>query len=391
MMDEKKLLSLIGQVSPELIEKTLPETEDISAAPEEKERIMMTNYTEAKRGRAAWLRGGIAAAVVGVLLIGNIALISGLGKIGKGGSSVVTPAASGSEGKTDTLPADPQETLQKKLEEIPDCTGWDLREALLKIPGTDFTVGEELRMECVYVKNDSAADTVLDQKVSLRPENYLNGGRFAPALCVLTVSGGPDCSTVPVTVELPADAMQEANPELILLDRESGILFDGLIDPAEHPDNRFTAEVTGWGIRNLEAFLYTGENDRNDIGTYQVDFTSGNTGTVPVTAGEGFAVSVTESGPDFVSVQIRNTGSQPARFRFGEWTILKNGSPVPEPDNFQQSDFTMPVMQPDETRIHVLFWDKRYGNLEPGSYVLKFNDLQLDFTIEPEESTPAKE
>lgn len=381
-MNEKELLRLIGQVSPELIERTLPDTEDITAAPEEREHITMTTNTEQKSRAGLWLRGGIAAAIAGVLLLGNIALLSGLGKIGRGGSSAVTPAATDTTALTKTTAgtettADSQNELLKK---IPDCVGMSAADARLRIAEAVF-VGEDVRLDCRYIPSDQPADTVLEQQVSSREKNHYNGGRFAPALCVLTLSGGSDCRTVPVTVELPEEALSGGDAELILLDRDSGILFDAMIDAAAWPDRHCTVEVTGWGKKELEASVYTDVNLRTDCGTYTVDFASGDVGTVRETDGEGFRLSVFDASPDSLTLKVTNISDEPLQLRNTQWYVLKDGEQLPDADGFQSSVSSTETMAPGETRLFTYFWELRYGALASGSYVLQYNDYQLNFMI----------
>ena len=94
-MKTTDIMEALGEVPEDLVIRALSAADDRMAAPAEREQIMMITEHEEKRSRRRiWLRGGIAAAIAGVLLAGNLALLYSLGKIGRNGSSVAETTVS---------------------------------------------------------------------------------------------------------------------------------------------------------------------------------------------------------------------------------------------------------------------------------------------------------
>ena len=87
-MKNTDIMEALGDVPEDLVLSALHPADDLTAEPDGREQIIMTNEPENKgRTRRLWLRGGIAAAIAGVLLAGNLALLHGLGRIGRSNSS----------------------------------------------------------------------------------------------------------------------------------------------------------------------------------------------------------------------------------------------------------------------------------------------------------------
>ena len=307
MMNEAELLRLIGRLPPNLIERTLPETEDISAESAGKEQITMFTNTETKRRGAFWLRGVIPAAIAGVLLAGNIALLAVLGKIGRSGTQALTPPAGASIGtsaETDSAPPESGtvwltgEEAARRIEQLrsmeADYTGMTLQEAAVLIEKKGW---EGWRIRCRYCMSDQPAETVLAQTVSYAPYTVSDGDAIlskAAAEYQLTVSGGPDCRTVQLTVQLPADAFGDGHPELIFLD-ENG--FTVLAETAPEPetiaaDGTFAAEIAGCGRKTVRVYMTNESDEKYLCGIYDVDFEAGT--AVAESLGDGFTITVTE-------------------------------------------------------------------------------------------------
>lgn len=91
-MNSFNLTEAFGEVSERFVAEALETdtviSEDVKmTVPSGEEHMMMNDVNNTKNRRILWLRGGIAAAIAGVLIAGNIALFYGLGRIGKNGSS----------------------------------------------------------------------------------------------------------------------------------------------------------------------------------------------------------------------------------------------------------------------------------------------------------------
>ena len=112
MMNEKDLLDAVGEIRDELIEKTaLPDTSCIGTEPAGEEHFIMETKKnkEAKTQKNSFfIRPAVAAAVAGLVLLGNVALFAGIAKMRNstdGGNSTFTPAATVStEGEQITMP-----------------------------------------------------------------------------------------------------------------------------------------------------------------------------------------------------------------------------------------------------------------------------------------------
>lgn len=140
-MNSFNLSEAFGEVSEQFVAEELDAgamipQEELITDPSGMEHIMMTENNE-KKNPSIWLRSGIAAAAVIVLIAGNIALLYSLGKIGRGSSSQ-TPLTSDTTEITDTT-ADTTESTSKttsiapdkKLVEVPNFEGKDYDEAVI--------------------------------------------------------------------------------------------------------------------------------------------------------------------------------------------------------------------------------------------------------------------
>ena len=114
-MKTTDIMEALGEVPEDLVIRALSAADDRMAAPAEREQIMMiTEHEEKRSSRRIWLRGGIAAAIAGVLLAGNLALLYSLGKIGRNGSSVAETTVS--------TPAEITETTEQTTETATETT-----------------------------------------------------------------------------------------------------------------------------------------------------------------------------------------------------------------------------------------------------------------------------
>lgn len=107
-MRNTDIMEALGDVPEDLVMNALSSADDLTAFPAEREHIMMTENKDTKSRRRLWLRGGIAAAAVIVLIAGNLALLYSLGKIGRGGSSQAP--LTGTEAETTGTDADTTES-----------------------------------------------------------------------------------------------------------------------------------------------------------------------------------------------------------------------------------------------------------------------------------------
>ena len=179
-MNSFNLSEAFGEVSEQFVAEELDAgamipQEELITEPSGREHIMMTENIE-KKSRSLWLRGGIAAAIVGVLIAGNLAVIYGLGRIGKNGSSVVTSTTS-TEEITDTtcgteLTETTSTTLVKEKVTVPNFIGkaWDEAIKLAHSCGLYLDTTETF---------DSAPEgTVFAQSVA--PDETVDKGSFIP-------------------------------------------------------------------------------------------------------------------------------------------------------------------------------------------------------------------
>ena len=126
-MKNTDIMEALGDVPEDLVMNALSSADALTAFPAEREQITMTENRETKSSRIRWLRGGIAAAAVIVLIAGNIALLYSLGKIGRGGSSQ-TPLTSDTTVLTETTEqtteTTKETTLTHETTEITTETEW---------------------------------------------------------------------------------------------------------------------------------------------------------------------------------------------------------------------------------------------------------------------------
>ena len=113
-MKNTDIMEALGDVPEDLVMNALSSADALTAFPAEREQITMTENRETKSSRIRWLRGGIAAAAVIVLIAGNIALLYSLGKIGRGGSSQ-TPLTSDTTVLTETTEQTTETTKETAL------------------------------------------------------------------------------------------------------------------------------------------------------------------------------------------------------------------------------------------------------------------------------------
>ena len=175
-MKTTDIMEALGEVPEDLVIRALSAADDRMAAPAEREQIMMITEHEEKRSRRRiWLRGGIAAAIAGVLLAGNLALLYSLGKIGRNGSSVAETTVSTTADTTETTEQTTETTTETTFDwenadhaVTPLLVGMNLEEATKKARACGFNV------EVISTVNDStAAGTVIWQ-------NYSPGGWHFP-------------------------------------------------------------------------------------------------------------------------------------------------------------------------------------------------------------------
>ena len=119
-MNEKDLLDAIGEIKDELIEKTaLPDTSGVDTEPAGEEHFIMenkmNNETKAQKN-SFFIRPAVAAAVAGLVLLGNVALFAGIAKMRGVNVGFTRAAASRAEADQPTMP---------------DLIGMDYSEAVL--------------------------------------------------------------------------------------------------------------------------------------------------------------------------------------------------------------------------------------------------------------------
>ena len=395
-MKEKDILDAVGNVSPELIDKT--------ALPAGRDTPIQRRSGGGKKAEGIRVNRIAAAAVACFLLVGNIALFSFLAKMKTPDVNIPASSTEPDEGAevtavpdtTDTTDMIPDMTDEVFYTEttsvpgdvtptVPDVTGMDFEQARIALTAMGFYADKRL------VYNDTVPENMVVSQEPLAGEEVPAGSYIIVFTSMgqnpegMGVAPGQESGKVTVEVNIP----WWANEISYRIDfEENGTVF------ASYEDADFPITLNGSGIHELKAFLIPTAGDNvttpTELGTYRVNFDSGTYETIDQ---KTFFAADPEKGVQIRAKNISSTGCTIVVENYTEKTVVigksfritENDRELEKIEENIAFNAIGRCITPGSTGTFEYPWKWIYGELPSGSYRLYLDgDLAgryVDFTL----------